>query len=90
MRNQFLSRSDVKEYLHQFSDVTAEEKSELSKWLKAGNDFRENACFYADESGSLMDFITAMRFEKELYELRLADPEQFSPSASFANAGLPF
>ena len=77
MRNQYLSRPDVKEYLSQFSDVTAKEKSELSKWIKAGNGYRDNAYFCADESGNPMDFISAMRFQKELSDLMITDPEQF-------------
>ena len=82
MRNQYLSRPDVKEYLSQFSDVTVIEKSELLKWLKTGNDYRNNAYFYADESGNPMDFVMAMRFDKELSDLRITNPEQFLPYVS--------
>ena len=82
MRNQYLSRPDVKEYLSQFSDVTAEEKFELLKWLKAGNDYRDNAHFCADESGNPMDFISAIRFQKELSDLMITDPEQLLPYVS--------
>mgnify|MGYP006916315872 FL=1 len=82
MRNQYLSRTDVKEYLSQFSDVTVKEKSELLKWLKTGNDYRDNAYFYADESGKPMDFVTAMRFDKELSDMRTANPELFLPYVS--------
>lgn len=61
MRNQYLSRPDVKEYLSKYPDVTKEEKRELLKWLKMGYSPYSNDLNVFDENDRLTDFIDAMR-----------------------------
>ena len=55
MRNQYLSRLDVQEYLMMYPDATNEEKRALLAWIK-------------DESDRPLDFIGAIRVEREYCE----------------------
>jgi hypothetical protein len=85
MKNKYLSRPDVQQYLSQFPDVTPTEKAELLKWIKAGNSPYDNDEYVCDDTGRPMDYINAMRFWKDMYEEYLADPvgfrERFLPDA---------
>ena len=68
MRNQYLSRPDVQKYLAAYPDITKEEKTELLAWIKAGNTpFSNDRCVF-DESDHPLDFIGAIRAEKEYCE----------------------
>ena len=68
MRNQFLSRWDVKKYLAKYPDVTKEEKKELLAWIKAGHSPYSNDRYCYDASDRLLDFIGAIRAENEYWE----------------------
>ena len=68
MRNQYLSRPDVREYLATHPDITKEEKKELLAWIKDGNTPYSNDRDVFDESDHLLDFIGAIRAEKEYCE----------------------
>ena len=68
MRNQYLSRPDVQKYLAAYPDITKEEKKELLAWIKAGNTPYSNESYVFDASGHLLDFIGAIRTEKEYCE----------------------
>ena len=68
MRNQYLSRPDVQNYLTQYPDVTKEEKGGLLQWLKQGYSLYCNNRYVFDENDRPLDFIGAIRAEKEYYE----------------------
>lgn len=68
MRNQYLSRPDVKDYLAKYLDATKEEKAELLQWLKQGNSPYSNDRYVFDEFDRPADFIGAIRAEQEYYE----------------------
>ena len=78
-RCKHLSRSDVKEYLKQYPDVTPEEKLELAKWLESGEDFRDNDCRLYDERGVPLDFIDARRIMMDLYAMQVYDTPVSEP-----------
>lgn len=65
MRNQYLSRPDVKDYLRTIPDITKEEKASLLNWLKEGNSPYSNDCYASDRNGHPLDYINAMRAEQE-------------------------
>ena len=64
MRNQYLSRPDVKDYLAKYPDATKEEKAELLQWLKQGNSPYSNDRYVFDEFDRSADFIGAIRAEQ--------------------------
>ena len=68
VRNQYLSRPDVQKYLTTYPDVTKEEKKELLAWIKDGNTPYSNDRDVFDESDHLLDFIGAIRAERDYCE----------------------
>ena len=68
VRNQYLSRQDVRKYLTVYPDATEEEKNELLSWIKDGNTPYSNDRYVFDESDHLLDFIGAIRAEREYCE----------------------
>ena len=68
VRNQYLSRPDVKKYLTKYPDATKEEKKELLAWIKNGYTPYCNDRYVFDESDHLLDFIRAIRAKKEYCE----------------------
>ena len=68
MRNQYLSRPDVQKYLAAYPDITKEEKKELLAWIKDGNSPYSNDRYVFDPSDHLLDFIGAIRVEREYCE----------------------
>ena len=68
MRNQWLSRTDVKAYLAGYPNVTREEKRELLTWIKAGNTPYSNDRNTFDVTDHPLDFIGAIRAEREYCE----------------------
>lgn len=68
MRNQYLSRPGVQKYLAAYPDITKEEKKELLAWIKDGNTPYSNDRYVFDESDHLLDFIGAIRGEREYCE----------------------
>lgn len=65
MRNQYLSRPDVKDYLKTIPDITKEEKASLLNWLKEGNSPYSNDRYASDRHGRPLDYIDAIRAEQE-------------------------
>ena len=66
---------EKREYLLQLLDkyestyaMTKGERQELYKWVAQGNSPYDNSSLIADESGYPMDFVSALRAEKDLYE----------------------
>lgn len=70
-------QADLKKYLKQFPDATAEEKRAVREWVAEGNSPYDNSWLFYSESGWPMDFITAERRVKEFQELCEQDPEAF-------------
>ena len=68
MRNQYLSRPDVKRYLDRYPDITKEEKAELLKWLQHGNSPYSNDRYVFDAFDHPLDFIGAIRAESGYLE----------------------
>ena len=48
--------------------MTPNEKTEVRKWVRSGNDPYGNGYGYCFENGRIMDFIEAERINKELSE----------------------
>ena len=48
--------------------MTSNEKIEVRKWVRSGNDPYSNGYRYCFENGNIMDFIEAERTNKELSE----------------------
>lgn len=68
MRNQYLCRPDVQKYLTAYPDITREEKKELLAWIKDGQSpYFNNRCVL-DEFDHPLDFIGAIRAEREYCE----------------------
>ena len=68
MRNQYLSRPDVRKYLEAFPDITKKEKKKLLAWIKGGQSpYCNDRCVF-DESDHPLDFIGAIRAEREYCE----------------------
>ena len=72
MSNQYLSRVDVKRYLERSPDISKEEKTELLDWLKQGNNPYHNDRYAFDSDDRPLDFIAAIRAEKEYFEEQMA------------------
>ena len=68
MRNQYLSRPDVQKYLVAYPDITKAEKKELLAWIKDCNSPYSNDRDVFDESDHSLDFIGAIRAEREYCE----------------------
>lgn len=49
-------------------DMTNNERKELHKWVAAGHSPYDNGDYICNENGWPMDFVNAMRFEKEQLE----------------------
>lgn len=86
MRNQYLSRPDVRKYLETFPDITKDEKMALVKWLRAGNSPYTNGDYI---SGQAADFINALRFMKDLYEEWQTNSQAFERRQTQGTALIP-
>lgn len=62
--NDFFRRR-LREYLSDNSDMSSEERTALDSWIASGHDPYDNPWSLYDETGILMDFITAFRAVKE-------------------------
>lgn len=71
-------RQRMREYLATMPNATADELAALKEWVADGNDPYDNPSLYYDESGWLMDFISALRFERERIEAWLAQRPDLS------------
>lgn len=56
------------ENYEQEKPMTSNEKIEVRKWVRSGNDPYSNGYGYCFENGNIMDFIEAERTNKELSE----------------------
>lgn len=65
-------------YLKRFPDATAEEIAALRQWVKDGNSPYENGDGVYDDSCHTMDFINALRFWDNMYQVWLEAPEGFT------------
>ena len=66
----------MRSYLKRFPDVTPDEKKALRSGVRKGRSPYENGWYIADESGGPMDFINALRFLEDEYQV-LKDPEGY-------------
>ena len=69
---------EMRKYLKQFPDATAEEIAALRQWVKDGNSPDENGDGVYDDSCHTMDFINTLRFWDGMYQEWLEDPESFA------------
>ena len=69
---------EMRKYLRQFPDATAEEIAALRQWVKDGNSPYENGDGIYDDSCHTMDFINTLRFWDSMYQEWLEDPECFA------------
>ena len=69
---------EMRKYLKQFPDATAEEIAALRQWVKDGNSPYENGDGVYDDSCHTMDFINALRFWDGMYQEWLEDSESFA------------
>ena len=81
-------RREMTQYLKDFPDATPEEKRALSSWVRSGHSPYENGDFISTESGGPMDFISAWRFQADLFQEYLRDPEAFRDSPKDGVHGL--
>ena len=72
-----ICRREMTRYLKDFPDATPEEKRALNSWVRSGHSPYENGDFISAESGGPMDFINAIRFQEEMYQEYLKNPEDF-------------
>ena len=78
----------MSQYLKLFPDATPEEKSALRSWVRSGHSPYENGDFIATDSGGPMDFINARRFQEELYQEYLKNPDAFCDEPNSGEWGL--
>ena len=64
-------RKELKEYIMTVSDITDDEWDNLRKWVASGNSAYDNPCYYSDDRGCPIDYISTMRVIRE----RLAEIE---------------
>lgn len=57
------------EYLLKTPDASPDEISDIKIWVKEGNDPYDNPFMACNESGFSLDFISAIRFEEECFEV---------------------
>ena len=67
------AQDEMKEYLKRFPDADPLEIAELKNWVQQGHSPYENGDGLSRDDGSLLDFISAMRFWDELRSL---DPDE--------------
>lgn len=92
-KRQYLSRTDVKQYLQKYPDITAKEKRDLVKWLKSGQSPKTNDCNLYNERGYPLDFIDARRTEQDLFQIHmmhLSEPEECVADSTDDSSELPF
>ena len=58
-------RKELREYMLTFGDMTEDEKNDLHEWVASGNSVYTNPYCYCDDSGHVMDYITAIRVNDE-------------------------
>ena len=68
-----LQQRTVEIYSSTISNITAQEMSDLNEWVAAGRSVYDNPYLLHDESGNIMDFISACRIDSEITD----NPELF-------------
>jgi hypothetical protein len=58
----------VDSYFLSIDDISETEKRDLHEWIADGNSIFENPYLFSDEDGRPMDFVSACRFNGEMYE----------------------
>ncbi len=72
-------RRKLKEYIGTIGIMTEDEKKELHEWVAAGNSVHDNPYYNYGEDGHPMDYITAIRFNRDLCEeMESLMPEQLA------------
>lgn len=66
---------ELREY-EKTTDMTAEERAALHKWVSEGNSVHENGSMGCYENGSPMDFLDDYRYQEEIWK----DLEQLAPA----------
>ena len=61
-------REELREYMLAAGDLTADEKTDLRRWVSDGNSCYDNPCLLCDESGRPMDFISGCRTNDDMRE----------------------
>ena len=61
------TRREVMEYLQE-NNASTEERRTVWQWVHLGRNIYDNPWYYAFAGGVPMDLISALRFDKELYE----------------------
>ena len=56
--------------------MTSSERKEVHKWASDGNSIHTNPWYWSYENGCEMDYLDALRFEKELYENMVTKTQQ--------------
>jgi len=77
-RKDFLHRQ-LKEYEAEIGIMTEDERKELHEWVATGNSVHDNPYYIYGEDGHPMNYINAIRYNKELCEeMRNLTPEQLA------------
>ena len=81
------TRREVMKYLRE-NNASHEERRAVWKWVHFGTDIYDNPWYYAFTGGMPMDLLSALRFDKELYEWYVSlTPEE--REAEFGDHGEP-
>lgn len=79
-----------------YPDADAIELADVRNWVRTGHSPYGNGDGICDDNGREMDFIAAMRFEDEMYQIYREDPEAFleslkpKPAGALQDLDLPF
>lgn len=75
--NRIYLKEELKKYKKEMT-LTEEELRELEQWVSLGNSPYDNGDYIYTDQGYPMDFVNAMRFQKEQYEwlMSLSDEER--------------
>ena len=75
VENRMFLREELKKYRKEMS-LTEEEVHELEQWVSLGNSPYDNGDYIYTDQGYPMDFVNAMRFQKEQYEWLMSRPDE--------------
>ena len=76
---------NAKEYLNRMN-ASPEEREEVLAWGRAGHDFMTNGDGIADDSGALMDYLSASRAMAEICEVYASmTPEELEEALNWRN-----
>lgn len=75
VENRMFLREELKKYRKEMS-LTEEEVHELEQWVSLGNSPYDNGDYIYTDQGYPMDFVNALRFQKEQYEWLMSRPDE--------------